>query len=145
MIVREYKAGEPLAENEYLLKLRQDEDYHSETRSWSLSKYKTGFLTKLTKKGEIPVKFHDWGGRRYGESGRDLPIYVFEEVPMSGWSILRWRFGQSQNWATMKHPEGFTVEIYLDNLLEIIKNHSVDEGNIVGKFKWEDNKLIKEA
>jgi hypothetical protein len=63
---------------------------------------------------------------------------------MSGWKIVKWRFGQSQNWATMKHPEGFTVEIYLQQLLELIQTHTVDAGVLIGKFYWKDNKLIKE-
>lgn len=129
MILRNYTQGETLAENEYLFKLRNDN---------------TGFLTKLTKKGELPKAFEEWGGMRYGENGKSLPIYVFEETAMSGWKIVKWRFGQSQNWATMRHPEGFTVEIYLQQLLELIQTHTVDAGVLIGKFYWKDNKLIKE-
>jgi hypothetical protein len=144
MIVREYKEGDILKENEYLLKLRQDEVYHSDKHAWSLANHKTGFLTKLTKKGELPVAFRNWGGKRYGESGVNHPIYVFEETYTRGWKIMSWRFGQSQNWATVLHPEGFTVEIYLQQLLEVIKENTVDEGVLMGKFKWEDYKLIKQ-
>lgn len=143
MIIRDYIPGEPLAENEYLLKLRQDEEYHSETHSWSLAKHKTGFLTKLTQKGELPKAFEQWGGKR-GDIGKNLPIYVFQETARNGWKIMKWRFGQSQNWATVLHPEGFTVEIYLQQLLEIIKENTVDAGVLVGKFYWKDHKLFKE-
>ncbi len=143
MIIREYQPGEILQENEYLLKLRQDEVYHRDKHAWSLAKHKTGFLTKLTKKGELPVAFHKWGGQKYSETGYDHPIYVFQEGYNEGWKILSWRFGQSQNWATVLHPQGFTVEIYLQQLLEVIKENTVDVGVLIGKFKWEDHKLIK--
>lgn len=144
MIVRNYTPGEKLAENEYLLKLRQDEAYDGATNTWYPAKHKTGFLTKLTQKGELPKAFESWGGKRYGETGHNEPIYVFEESPRSGWEIIAWRFGQSQNWATMKHPEGFTVEVYLQQLLTIIKMHTVDAGVLIGKFRWQDHRLIKE-
>jgi len=43
----------------------------------------------------------------------------------------------SQNWATLVHPNGFTVEIYLDQVLEIVKGGVIESGEIVGKWKWE--------
>ena len=123
MIVRNYTPGEKLAENEYLLKLRQDEAYDGATNTWYPAKHKTGFLTKLTQKGELPKAFESWGGKRYGETGHNEPIYVFEESPRSGWEIIAWRFGQS---------------------LTIIKMHTVDAGVLIGKFRWQDHRLIKE-
>jgi len=136
----------PLLEDQWLLKIR--EDYSSE---WNRDKnefqvrevFKTGFLSKLTKKGEFPKSFHDWGGSRYGESGHDLPVYVFQESYRTGWKLISWRFGKSQNWARMKHPEGFILEIYLSNFLDVVKETTMDQGVILGEYKWEDNKLIK--
>jgi hypothetical protein len=133
-----------LLEDQWLLKLRDDVQYGWDGKKHFAEKtYKTGFLTKLTKKGELPKAFEAWGGPQYGVSGHDLPIYVFQETYRSGWSLVSWRFGKSQNWARMRHPEGFHLEIYLDDLLNVIKNDSLDQGVIVGEYKWCDNKLIK--
>lgn len=130
-----------LLEDQWLLKLRSDSEWDG--KKWIPDAFKTGFLTKLTKKGELPKSFLDWGGTRYGESGRDLPIYVFQEEYRTGWKLLSWRFGQSQNWARVRHPEGFVVEIYLSNFLEVVQNSSIDQGVICEPYKWVDNKLIK--
>lgn len=128
MILKKYEKGDKLAENEYLLKIRK-----------SIGTYNTGFFSKLTQKGELPKLFNEWGG-----NDTKLPIYIYQETAASGWKILHWRFGQSQNWATMKHPYGFTVEIYLQQLLELIREHQIVEGTLIGKFYWKDNKLIHE-
>jgi hypothetical protein len=133
-----------LLEDQWLLKIREDAQYGWDGEKHFIEKtYKTGFLTKLTKKGELPKSFHEWGGARYGESGHDLPIYVFQEDYRSGWKLISWRFGKSQNWARMRHPEGFILEIYLDSFLEVVKDTTMDQGVIVDEYKWENNKLIK--
>lgn len=145
MIVRDYIPGEPLAENEYMLKIRDDKKHRwdAETKTYTdLEYYKTGFLSKLTKKGELPKAFEDWG-KTYTDR-TPLPTYVFQESARSGWKIVSWRFGQSQNWATVRHPEGFNVEIYLQQLLEVIQENTIDAGVLIGKFYWKDNKLFKE-
>jgi len=134
MIVRDYTPGENLAEDEFLLKIRPNIQ-----RGEILTP--TGFLTKLTQKGAIPKAFESWGTTYMDKT--PLPTYVFREDFHSGWKIVSWRFGQSQNWATMKHPNGFTVEIYLQQLLEIIQQNTVDAGVLIGEFKWADHKLIK--
>jgi hypothetical protein len=130
-----------LLENQWLLKLRDDSEWNGKT--WVPNAFKTGFLSKLTKKGELPKSFLDWGGTRYGESGRDLPIYVFHEDYRTGWKLISWRFGQSQNWARARHPEGFVVEIYLNNFLDVVKSSTIDEGVILEPYMWSDNRLIK--
>jgi len=135
MILRDYVEGEKLQENEFLLKLRKPYGLVHEIN--------TGFLTKFNKDGSMPKAFNDWG-KTYNDR-TPLPTYVFEETFRSGWRILSWRFGQSQNWATMRHPEGFTVEIYLQQLLELIKMNTVDAGVLIGEFKWSDHKLIQKA
>lgn len=122
--------GQPLADNEYLLKIREDG-----------GKYKTGFLSKLTQKGELPVAFKEWGDG-YGKRA-DLQIYVFEEKHRSGWKIVSWRFGQSQNWAKVLTPEGFTLEIYLQQLLEIVLSNTIIDGVIQGELLWQQHKLFK--
>lgn len=144
MIVRDYVPGEPLTENEFLLKIRDDK-----VRKWDRDKgeyidegwVKTGFLSKLTQKGQLPKAFEDWG-KTYNDR-TPLQTYVFQEDYASGWKIIKWRFGQSQNWATMRHPQGFTVEIYLQQLLEIIQEHNVDVGVLIGEFRWADHRLHK--
>jgi hypothetical protein len=30
----------------------------------------------------------------------------FQETYRTGWKLISWRFGQSQNWARVRHPEG---------------------------------------
>jgi len=125
-----------LREDEFLLKIREENQY----------KPKTGFLTKLTKKCEVPVKFKDWDRHWNGSTYvTNETIYVWQETFRSGWSLVDWRIGKSQEWAIMKHPEGFTVEIYLNNFLTIIQENTVERGVIHGEFKWEDNKLIKKS
>jgi hypothetical protein len=119
-----------LRDDEWLLKIRKHQ-----------TSMNAGFLTKLTKAGKVPVKFDDWGKTYIDRT--PLPTYVFRETYRSGWALKSWRIGQSQEWAVMKHPEGFTVEIYLDNFLEITLKETMDQGVIVGEFKWENNKLIK--
>lgn len=127
--LRPYEPGYKLKENEYVLKVRNES---GETP--------TGFLAKMNKDGSLQKSFVDWG--TYYGSGPVLPIYVFEEKPRNGWKLHQWRFGQSQNWATLIHPEGFTVEIYLTDFLEIVKTHEMRYGEIVGSFAWDNKRLI---
>lgn len=126
-----YQEGAKLEENQYLLKIRPNGD-----------RSKTGFLTKFNKDGSIPKAFKDW--KYWYDPNKDpLPIYLFEETFRKGWKLQAWRFGMSQNWATVIHPEGFTVEIYLQDFLQIVQNNTIKNGEIIGEFKWEANKLIK--
>jgi len=128
-----YEKGYKLKDDEYLLKIRINND-----------KSQTGFLTKLTQKGELPIAFDEWTLDRYYRKTEAKPhvIYIFKEEFREGWKIIDWRFGMSQNWATMMHPAGFTVEIYLDQLLTLIKEIKVEKGELIGEFKWEKKKLI---
>lgn len=146
MISREYTPGETLGENEFLLKLRDDSyrQWNSNTQKYEEHvHFKTGFLTKLTKKGEVPKAFESWGAIRY--NGPKPDTYVWQETYRSGWKLKSWRIGKSQEWAKVQHPEGFQVEIYLSNFLEIVQNETIDQGVIVGEYRWEDNKLIKKV
>ena len=128
-------SGTALVSNQYLLKLRRNRK----------GEVLTGFLTKLTQKGAIPKAFIEWGNHWQPKDAPEMPIYLFAEDFRAGWKILDWRFGQSQNWATMVHPCGFTVEIYLQQLLELMKTITVVNGVLQGEFMWKDHTLIKKA
>jgi len=135
--MRLYEPGYKLQENEFLLKVR--------TR-YAHTTTDTGFLTKLTQKGELPKSFIDWG-KAYDyvkrEYTSDPPIQIHTEDFRGGWKLESWRFGQSQNWASVITPEGWTVEIYLSQFLDIVKENTIINGEIIGEFKWEANRLIK--
>jgi hypothetical protein len=122
-----------LNEDEYLLKIRPKE--------YNCNGIPTGFITKYNKDGSMPKSFIEWG-QMYGKP-IELPTTLHIESFKSGWEIVSWRFGMSQNWATMKHPDGFTLEIYLDNLLDIVKSSTIENGVLIGEYKWENRKLIK--
>lgn len=123
----------PLAEDELLLKVRPDG---------------IGFLTKLTQKNKLPVAFEQWDARHLRRDGNDFgfvphpPIYLVKETFRSGWKVCSWRFGQSQNWAKVQHPDGYQVEIYLSQLLDVMLETTVVEGELVGEYKWEDHELV---
>jgi hypothetical protein len=127
----------PLLEDQWLLKIREGNP-------------KTGFLSKLTKKGEIPVKFNEWASTQtYNTETRkwdvsyNTTVYVWQESYRSGWTLKNWRIGKSQEWAVMQHPEGFLLEIYLSNFLEVSLKDTADFGVLRGEYKWEDNRLYK--
>lgn len=124
---KKYEGGE-LGENQYLLKIRPHDKF--------------GFLSKINKTGKIPKLFSEWGNNRYNKD-QDLPIYIYEETFNSGWKIVDFRGGESRDWAVMIHPQGFKLEIYAENFLEIILQNNLIKGEIIGEFKWEANKLIK--
>jgi len=127
----------------YLLKIRPaSEGKHLD------DVYPTGFLSKLTAKGELQKSFDEWGvyyswNYPHGAKPEVLPITIHVEEFRSGWKLIQWRFGKSQNWAELLHPNGFTLEIYLSNFLDIIKETTSVNGVLEGEFMWERNKLIK--
>lgn len=131
-----------LKENEYLLKIEPSGEWRH---------YTVGFMTKYTQKGEIPKSFDNWGTiwpalsrtQVKPEEVKRLPITVHVEEFRFGWKVMDWRFGKSQNWAVMLHPMGFTVEIYLKNLLKLIKSGVINEGVLEGEYMWKDHELIK--
>lgn len=132
-----YTEGYVLENEEYLLKIRKSDG----SGRGILGNFDTGFFSKFTQKGQFPKAFDEWGTSYYQKE--KLSTYVFRETFRSGWKLLSWRFGQSQNWARVIHPEGFTLEIYLQQFLEIMQNNTVINGEIQGEFKWQDNKLVK--
>ena len=134
--MRLYEEGYKLKDNELLLKIKKRESVY---QNGTYVKCDVGFLTKLTKAGRLPSAFVSWGNY---PPDPPLPIYVVEETHRKGWKLLGWRFGQSQNWATLLHPDGYTVEIYLQQFLEIIKHKTLGNGEIMGKFLWDDHRLL---
>ena len=142
--MKEYVDGYKLKEDEFLLKVKQGEPRTKWVGSDRIEDGvypDRGFLTKFNKSGSMPVAFKQWPNR-YG-SGEELPIKVVKEVFKSGWKLSGWRFGMSQNWASLLHPNGYTIEIYLDQFLDIVQEFTIEKGEIIGEFKWEDHKLIK--
>ncbi len=128
-----YKEGYKLKENEYLLKLRESDQ--------------TIFLTKLTQKGALPVKFNEWGLKYDYELKKHvdtIPItYIFQETFREGWKLIEWRFGMSQNWAVIQNPEGYKIEIYLSNFLDLVQSDTITYGYLEGSYMWRENNLIK--
>lgn len=143
-----YTEGTKLKENEFLLKIRgYDEERHP-----------TGFITKLNKDGSIPVAFRDWYAgstpnpeyidwKTTPNIPRSFPktmeTTVHIEEFSTGWRIYGSRFGKSQNWATMVHPKGFILEIYMTNLISLLKISNMQDGELMGEFKWSKNQLVK--
>lgn len=132
-----------LGERDFLKKVRNED-----------SKTPTGFLSKLNKDGSIPVAFADWPKYLYGQEKPEISVHT--ETLRSGWKISGFRFGESQNWAILVHPNGFKLEIHADSrwsdrnqdinergytLTDIIKNFDIYKGYIAGEFRWEGSRL----
>lgn len=130
---RIYEPGYILEEDEFLLKIREYPSSHYPN---------VGFLSKFTQKGEIPKSFENWGTSYHQQI--KLPTYVVKEIFKHGWRVYNYRSGKSQDWAKLIHPDGYTIEIYLSNFFDIIKENDIKDGYIIGKFKWDNHKLIKE-
>lgn len=133
--MEKYVEGRQLAENEFLVKVRDN----------GPNVPKTGFMTRLNKNGTIPKPFLDWNKNKYTNklaSNDTDDIFVIKEDYSSGWKSYAFRIGESQSWATMIHPEGFTVEIYLYNFFELLDNSILTYGELQGEFKWEGRKLL---
>ncbi len=118
--MKPYIPNTPLGENEYLLKIYKGNHHRG-------IPFNTGYMTKLTQKGEMPKPFKEW---------YDVPVYVVEETFQSGWILVSHRFGESQNWAVLLHPLEFTIEIHLTNFLELCQEITVTGGILLGRFKF---------
>ncbi len=129
--MRLYEVGYKLQKNEFLLKVKEDHKGNL-----------VGFLTKLTKQNEIPKAFLEWENKYSFQNNPELPIQIHTEVLRKGWKLKNWRFGQSQNWAILIAPEGWTIEIYLTQFLEIVQTNTIIDGEIQGEFRWESHELI---
>lgn len=126
-ILNKHSSKKELEQDEYLFK-----QYNN-----------TGYLTKLNKDGSVPIKFLEWNSTNRYIARPELKIQLRKEVFREGWKIEGSRYGESQNWAILKHPDGFTVEIYMNNLINLLKEIEVKNGTLIGEFKWEYSKLIK--
>lgn len=131
--MEKFVEGRVLEENEYLLKIRPDGGTRWRT-------YNTGFLTKLNKNGTIPVNFAKWNF-----VSNKLDIFVVTETYRTGWKIVGARFGESQNWAILLHPDNYTVEIYMNSLIDLINTNTIINGEIQGEFKWKEKNLEKKS
>jgi hypothetical protein len=135
-----------LADNEYMLKVY--------TSPYSDRTPPTGFLSKYTLKGEIPKPFNDWctvwPSYHHGKHGdykasdiKRLPITIHVEEFRTGWKIIDFRSGKSQEWAVLLHPLGFTIEVYMNDFIDLIPEIDILKGELQGEFKWQDKRLIK--
>lgn len=112
----QYVRGDPLEEDEYLIRLRESK----------------AFMTKLTKKGQVPTSLVKWVRSKNVEE----EIRVIQEEFRSGWEIQGARHGMSQSWIGVQHPHGFMLEITTDRLISILQEHTVINGTLQGKWKW---------
>lgn len=134
--MKEFKEGYVLQENEYLARFGANKVPEKEDET------DYSFLTKYTLKGEIPKAFLSW--RNQWNAHKVVKIFIHTEEFKSGWKFLRGRFGESQNWAVLVHPNNFLIEVYLDDFFELLETTTMINCELQGKFKWHDKKLIKE-
>lgn len=142
-MMEEYKEGRILEKDEYLLKIG-DKKYQRREGD-------VGFLSKLTQKGEIPKHMINWGNGIISNATDQQPhtkwetyypkIHIHKEKLAFGWMVVDYRTGKSQDWAIVKHPDGFEVEIYMKNFFEIIKENRIVCGEIEGRYRWDSHKL----
>ncbi len=125
--MRKFTEGYILEEDEFLLKISG-----SGYREHNANK---GFLTKFTQKGKIPLPFKNWHP--------DLDIYVVKEEFRKGWKIVGFREGMSTTWVILVHPNNYTLEINISNFINLLKEITIDKGELIGEFRWEDHNLIQ--
>lgn len=131
--IRPYTEGEELAENEFLIKVNSKG---------------LGFLSKPKKSDNLPpLNFTKWH--------KELETNVIKEDYRFGWEIVGFRPGMSQQWAKVRHPYGFVLEIHLINFLSHIISKpfqsydlkdndntvNITDSILQGEFKWGDNLL----
>ena len=114
-----------LTEDQWLLKVRTDNSHPTPEYR------KTGFLTKLTQKGQIPKAFDGWG--KYPVV---LPTKIHTEDYAFDWWFLGYRRGCSQDWAIVLHPKGFTLEMHLNKFIAMLPEIVIENGELLGQFKW---------
>ena len=138
--LREYPEGYQLKGDEHLLKLKEGREWIG--KGLDFEDVIVGYLTRFNQNGTIPKNFIDWN-RNYSRDSSENKVYIFEETYREGWRIRGYRTGMSQSWVKVLSPEGFIVEIYLSQFLELIRTTSLQSGLIIGEFKWEKNELIQ--
>lgn len=145
---RPYTEGEKLTENEHLIKYKSIRE-----------EIPVAFLAKPKKADNLPpLNLINWPRWQKGSE-----IRVINEDFREGWKIAGFRSGESQSWASVLHPYGFILEIYLSDFMNHIMGGDRDrvtgsrirglvdpegtvdikDGVLQGSFKWAGNKLIK--
>lgn len=125
---RRYDGVSPLGENDFLLRVSGD----------------TGFLTKLNKDGSVPKALIAWR-KGWGDpvpSLEELDIIIHRESFRQGWKLVSFRGGESQNWAILRHPIGFLVEVHVRNFIKLLQHTTIVNGELQGRFKWDYSQLI---
>lgn len=125
--MKKYKKGYKLKYNEYLCKIAEDG---------------IGFITKYNKDGSVPKSFDTW--RETYHNKKKLPTFIHSEDFKQGWEVVGYRTGKSQDWAEVKNPAGFILEIYLKNFFDIIEDVSVINKVFQHNLKWENKRLCVE-
>jgi hypothetical protein len=143
--MRPFNNETELAENEYLLKIREDE-------GWSYGNIvvedsKTGFLTKLNKGNLKPPKpFLDWG-KIYMHSLNTyvdhIPeIWIVEQNFCKGWRLGDYRRGTSADWIVVTHPDGYDLEVKTNHFMNLVPYITITKGLIKESLKWNNGELI---
>ena len=114
-----------LKDDEYLLKIYD--------RSSSAASYILGFMTKLNKDGTVPKAFERWQPN-YRDTVKDT--FIMTETFKPGWKVHSYRTGKSQDWVKLVHPDGFIIEVYMEDFFEILADTSIIDSEIMGSFKW---------
>ena len=73
-----------------------------------------------------------------GWSQKGISPKIIENKPISGFKILgvHSRYSTDNKVFRVEDPRGFELEIYSDNLFEIIFKHTIVNGLMVGDFLW---------
>lgn len=104
-----------LGEHEFLLKVHND----------------VGFMTKLTKKNELPTAFTNWRGSWWSGQSNPVKTYIITEAFRSGWRFVGLRHGTSTAWVILQHPYGFSVEINPSAFEDVVDQLTMVNGVIV--------------
>lgn len=111
-----------LGDDEYLLKV-----YEYTTIAAFGERKPVGFMTKLTKSGEIPASFESW--QPYTRT--PLKMYIITEKYRRGWTFTGLRHGTSTAWVVLEHPYGFTIEINESAFAEIVNSITMVNGMMI--------------
>jgi len=106
-----------LEDNEYLLKINSGG---------------TAFMTKKNKSGTIPVAWLNWENYR----NNNHKTYIIKESFRKGWKLTGHRLGQSQAWARVTHPFGFTMEVNLAGIIDTLQKSEFAYGEFMVSMKY---------
>lgn len=105
-----------------------------------------GFMTRLTKKKEVPSSFPGWGHVYDTDSRSYVPpvTYIIKEEYRKGWKFKGLRHGTSAAWVVMQHPFGFSVEINADAFSKIAGKITMVDGTIITPLYFQANPMNAE-